>query len=277
MKNWAEIIQQALSNVIESTNKAVPGAKLRSEVAKVATENGVEFPPEGMQRFSSFVESFDKHFIVLRRPGSDVLVAPAERPELLADAGPEVRFGYSRMRQDVFEALTTIPVSEKGVPFYRPEFDSVLWIKGEATAPKDAVEFPATALEEEIALRNEFCNQVDAGGAAKNDIAEALASKTPLRSFTEVVQSYGLNKQWHIFRLRSLATKLRDWSVSMAVQWQPSWVNISEPKAMATNSVVLQTATSRYQFAEMATRLSDEDFSRISVPLDVVLRLLSQR
>jgi hypothetical protein len=276
MTVWVDIIKKALSNIIESTGKAVPGAKLRSEVAKVAADWGVAFPPDEMTRFSSFVESFENDFIVLRRPGSDVLVAPADRAELFAASATAPNINYSRMRQDIFEAITTILPTERGVPYYAPEDDSVSWVKQDEKPSKETIVFPTTTLEEEVALRKEFSDQVDSPGTAKEEIAKALDSSAPLRGFTEVTHAHGLNKQWHFFRLRSLSAKLRDWSVRNAVSWQVGWVNIREPKTVAA-SPQLQTASSRTHLAEILSRVSEEDLSRIVVPLDVVLKIWAHR
>lgn len=81
--DWIPIIQEAVTKGVQVCSGAVPGAKFRHMVAEAAKSRGVEFPPEEMKSFSSFLEQFSSQLIVQRRPGQDMLVAPADEPHLL--------------------------------------------------------------------------------------------------------------------------------------------------------------------------------------------------
>jgi hypothetical protein len=277
MSAWVAIIKKALTDVIESTQRPVTGAKLRQEVARVAADWSVEFPPPEMTKFSSFVESFDKDFIVHRVPGSDVLVAPADRADLFAAAVATSPTNYSRMRQDLFKALTTIRSAEHGRAVYLPADDGVKWLQADdGEAPQDSVFLPSTSLGEEVGLRRDFAESLEDQSAGKIALVEALKKDSPLRSFTLALQEFGLVRQWHLYRLRFLATKLREWSVANAVQWQPSWVTTNEPRNLPRPTLTASMA-SQSDFSGLVGQLSDDELKRIMVPLDIVLRLIAQR
>ena len=83
-------------------NAAFPLQKLRQLVAEAARASGMEYPPpeEPLLKFAQFLERYPQVAVVRRRPGQDVLVAPAEHPDLLIEiANP------GRIRQDLFDAF----------------------------------------------------------------------------------------------------------------------------------------------------------------------------
>lgn len=278
MSHWVEIIRKALSNIIETTQQAVPGAKLRGEIAAVAADWGIAFPPPGITKFSAFIESFDKDFIVVRRPGSDFLVAPADRADLFSATATSSPTGFSRLRQDLFQALTTIQSSDGGTPVYVLDEDAVRWIRSESDMlpPKNGIQLPETTLDDEIQLRRSFIESVDVPTGTRGALEKALESTGPLRSFTTALQEHGLSRQWHSFRLRMLSAKLRDWSVANAVPWRSGWLSTNEPVIQATG-IIPSYRISRTHLAELIGTLSDDDLKRVTIPLDIVLRLTSSR
>lgn len=275
---WLEIVKEALKETIDRSGAAAPGAKLRAAVASIAKARELSFPPPGMGKFSSFVEGFPADFIVLRRPGQDILVVPASRPELLAVENRNATSLSARIREDMFEALTRIPSPSTGKAFYIPETDSVVWVKPSEQVPATAIELPETSLTNEVEIRRRFATDTALPQQAKVALTAQIATEGFLRSFSNAVHSYGLVKQWHQFRLGTLSQRLREWSVNKAIVWQQSWVELSEfkvaPVAVTPQSVGIDN---KKLMRELSTLLIDEDLSRISIPLDVVLRLLSSR
>ena len=114
---------------------------------------------------------------------------------------------------------------------------------------------------------------------AKEALLEVLAKEsTPLRDFSHTMQSFGLVKQWHFFRMSLLATRLRAWSVEKAISWQQSWVNIPEPRAASVTAPATPVSVdNKRHLIELATMLTDDDLSRISIPMDIVLRLIAKK
>jgi hypothetical protein len=266
---WPEIIGDALRLHIDKTHSAAPGAKLRAAVAQLAKSRGLDFPPPGMGKFSEFVESFQTEFIVDRPAGGDILVVPASRPELLAAKNTTSGSNRARVRQDLFEALTRIPLDSYGLPYYDPNTDAVTYIKTNDPVPSSLVKLPATSLDQELELRQQFVA----------DLREVFAKgNTPLRDFSQTVQSFGLGQQWHVFRMGLLATRLRTWSVEKAIQWQQSWVKSLESRTANTPTFAAPVgADDKKYLVELASMLTEEDLSRITIPMDIVIRLISKK
>jgi Uncharacterised protein family (UPF0158) len=273
---WQELINEALTELVERTGAPAPGAKLRSAIAHLARQRGLDFPPAGVRKFTELVEAFPADFILQRRPGSDVLVVPAARAELLAIEQPGAAPAAARIRQDIFDALTKVSVPAYGLPYYEPEKDLVLWIKDGDQPPQTAVAMPATTLEEELALRAAFIEEVEPVETCKNALVTSLATTRPLRDFSNTVQEFGLVRKWHAFRITRLATRLREWSVRTSLAWQPSWVDATELRSTAASAAVPVSLDNKRHLLELSSLLTEEDLARISVPMDIVLRLLAK-
>jgi hypothetical protein len=274
---WLEILQQALASEIEKTGTAVPGAKLRAAVAKIALSRGLEFPPPGAKRFSAFIETFPKQFLLYRQPGSDVLVAPVDRPDLITGSGSHAPPPNSRIREDLFKALTKIATSDAGSPHYLPSTNTVVWVKAGEPFPAEAVALPESSFDHEVHVRKRFAEETDAPQTAKDALFNALSQDTPLQAFSLAIHNFGLIKHWHMFRLGVLSAQLRAWASDNAIPWGPDWVQISEPRVVLSAAPAVPVSVeSRSGLAEIADRLTQDDLARIHVPLDIVLRLLGR-
>ena len=274
---WQELINEALTDLIKRTGAPAPGAKLRGAIAHLARQRGFDFPPAGVRKFTELVEAFPADFILQRRPGSDVLVVPAARAELLAIEQPGAAPAVARIRQDIFDALTKVPVPAYGQPYYVPEKDLVQWIKIGEQPPQTAVVMPVTTLEEELALRKVFIEELEPVDTGKNALDATLATTQPLREFSNAVKEYGLIRKWHAFRVVRLATRLREWSVSKSLPWQSSWVDATEPRSIAASPAAPVSLDNKRHLLEFSSLLTEEDLARISVPMDIVLRLLAKK
>ncbi len=275
---WQELINEALTELVERTGAPAPGAKLRSAIAHLARQRGLDFPPPGVRKFTELVEAFPADFILQRRPGSDVLVVPAARAELLAIEQPGAAPAAARIRQDIFDALTKVPTPAYGLPYYEPEKDLVLWIREGDQPPQTAVAMPATTLEKELLLRNVFIKEAEPVDAGKDALLASLATTRPLGDFGDTVQEFGLVKKWHVFRVARLATRLREWSVRKSLVWQPSWVDATELRSTGAASPAAPVSLdNKRHLLELSSLLTEEDLARISVPMDIVLRLLAKK
>lgn len=274
---WQELINEALTELVERTSAPAPGAKLRGAIAHLARQRGLDFPPAGVRKFTELVEAFPADFILQRRPGSDVLVVPAARAELLVTEQPGAAPIAARIRQDIFDALTKVPVPAHGRPYYEPEKDLVLWIREGDQPPQTAVIMPATTQEEELSLREAFIKEADPDAPGKDALAASLTTPRPLRDFSDAVQKFGLVRKWHAFRVARLATRLREWSVRANLPWQPSWVDATEFRATAPSLAAPVSLDNKRHLLELSSLLTEEDLARISVPMDIVLRLLAKK
>jgi hypothetical protein len=217
---WLDILKEALKTLCSRTDAPVAGAKLQSDCPKLAEDRGAQFPPEGMTKWSAFLASFPNDITVIPNRGSDVLVVPANRPDLQAvaiatAAATATAPAFTRLRSDIFEALTRIPSpGERAV--YLPEADAVLWQGDDEVAPPNAVPFPPATLEAEVDVRRQFAERdASVTDAAKDALRQAFESEGPLRQFTHTIRSYGLLQTWHLFRMSALTKRLREWAEPM--------------------------------------------------------------
>lgn len=273
--NWLEIVKKELLSAVALSGAAVPGAKLRSRIAHAAKAQGLQFPPAEMGKFSAFIESLGSELLVQRRPGSDILISPADRPELLAAEGAKGR--NVRLRQDLFDALTTISPKRQGTAYYIPELDAVKY-DGEGQLPQTAVALPPSSLGHEIKIRERFVQEVVGSADTQSALNSALQSPSALRDFGEAIRAYGLVRDWHQFRMGSLNATLKKWADDNALAWQPAWVETSSPTASSEIQAAPTPVSldSREQLELLANTLTTDDLARISVPLDIVLRLLKK-
>ncbi len=272
---WLDVIQEALNETIESSGSAVAGAKLRNEVARIAKGRGLEFPPPGMGRFSSLIEQYPDDFIVHRLPGQDLLVAPKSRADLLLLSSSRRTGNLADIREDLFAALTLIDSSR--APYFLPNTDSVIWVPRNSPSPEGAFALPATTLDQELALRQMYADTVDDPNV-KDSLTKALKGESPLHHFGATIKYARLSKKWHIFRLQQIAERLRLWAEQVGVHWNPNWVgNVTPHIVPLTVSTAPSTAEDKRQFFDLMNLLTEEDISRISVPLDIVLRLVVRR
>ncbi len=272
--DWRQIITEALQQALDQTEGAVAGAKLRTLVDRGAKERGLEFPPPEMRTFSSFVESFSQDFIVQRRPGQDVLVAPATRPELLAVQNDRAEAPAARLRTDLFEALTRIPHAGRGTAYYEVNEDRVQWFL-ERPADGVYVPLPQTTEDKEIAVRRAFAFGID-DVAAKEQLMASAESEFPLRDFTAALHATGLVMKWHNYRLTDLISRLKSWAAQNGLQWQSGWVEASDTKAVAARAASMTRNVSSSDLLRLVSALSERDIARINIPLDIVLRLVSK-
>lgn len=277
--DWEVILDLALKEVASVERSSVGGSKFRSYVGKIASQHGVVFPPEGMHSFSTFLESFPHKLIVQRTPGRDIQIVPIDRPELLVSASSPN--AGARIREDFFLALTAIPNPTSPFSYYYfPEKDRVHRLEPGAEVVQSAISLPSTSYEQEISIRRDF---VDGGEFSRPEAAalrESLEGTKVLASFTSAIRSHGLAQKWHQYRLQKLAENLKIWADQKAVTWQPSWISGTHERY---NTVALSDGgtESPVQVDELLSffsgKLSPEDISRISVPLDIVLKLLSNK
>ena len=161
-ETWNQIVAEALAAGLKTSSGPVPGAKLRELIVKAAHSRNLQYPPSGHEQesFGDFLKHFDSIVLVRRRKGRDLLTAPADMPQLLAE---EPEGGAARVREDIFEAFTRIP---RGVPPSEPWYvvsdDTVVWLLlTELSGSGELVKIPAATLEQELSERKSFIESAD--------------------------------------------------------------------------------------------------------------------
>lgn len=272
MLNWSEIFDEAFKLAWGDEPRAVPGAKFRQLVARIVQDQGESFPPPNSGKFSKFLAGFPDRLILQSSPGQDILVVPADRPELLSDG----KGLNARIRPDLFSALTKI---QHGFSFYYlAQTDSVTAVEKNDEIPSGAVKLPSASLANEIALRNRFIHDGAHSDDAKTELSASLQEPRPLTSFTERIKAFGLSRDWHRFRAGAVVNVLKNWSVEHAIPWNPAWLTDGESVSLHSPIPAARLEQDLNSLIQaLAGHVSEADLSRISVPLDIVLKLVSQK
>jgi hypothetical protein len=274
---WFEIVTEALQAGLKTSSGPVPGAKLRELVVKGARSRNIQYPPAGHEHesFGDFLRHFDSIVIVRRRKGRDLLAAPAEMPELLAEA---TESGETRLREDIFEAFTRIP---RGVPPAEPWYaiadDKVVWLlPTELSGSGELVKIPAATLEQELSGRKSFIQTADILPEAKTQIAATLDTHAGLGAFSKLIKTHGLAQSWHRHRFQNVVRRIRAWCASTGVPWRESWISSTDVSGTVTQVGVEPNKKQRELFERFMDLLSEEELRRISVPLDIVLKVMKE-
>ena len=274
---WMEIVAEGLGRAVDASGRAVPGAKLRQIIAQEAFRRKLEFPPGGHEneKFGDFLKHFDSILILMRRGGQDVLVAPSGRPELLleSDSGKAIQ-----LREDVFEAFTRVRNDQSSLrTWYSRERDTFSLVA--VTESKDPSKFalvPQTTLEGEVAYRREFVSSQELSHDIRTRLCASLDGSSALGAFSSSVRAYGLARKWHHHRLEGILRRVKSWCSDEGVNWRDEWLQGRQQTASPIDdpAVAEPTEARRELVARLLERLSKDDLQRVSVPLDIVLKLL---
>ncbi|MCX7289568.1 hypothetical protein [Janthinobacterium sp.] len=281
---WPTLVSECLEEIeAVSGPRAIAGAPFSQMLKKKATAKDLQFPPPPYKTFRPFIDSdvFKSIVIVHTRPGRDILIVPADRADLLSS--DQLDSTANRVREDLFTALTRIPKNSNVNPFYLPATDEVVWFKADTAKPAEAVDFPRATFDQEISDRKSFIESADVNliHTSKSALSLALESGSPLGAFSNAIRSLELSVQWHRFRMSAVITRLQRWSSEKGIPWKSAWISESTPKPselpaaeqVATPAVeVLGSSFGRNFLAALADVVTDEDLSRITVPLDLVAK-----
>lgn len=272
---WNEVVAEALKRGLETSDGAVPGAKLRELVARIAPKHGVSYPLPGREdeKFADFLKQFSSSVIVLRREGQDLLVAPSDAPQLL-DRSANV---YAQIRDDIFEAFTRIPKgSSPRQAWYARDTDTIEWLtEDENPDGVRLVRIPAATLDQELSDRRAFSLSPGIEKDVQDKLLGTLTAHSALGSFSAVLRAYGLARKWHLYRFSEVVRRIKKWCESEKVLWRDEWLTPvnQHSKADAVAAPSASTEARRTSFSQLVETLTDEDLRRISVPLDIVLKL----
>jgi hypothetical protein len=278
---WTKIVAEAVERGLRiAKGRPIPGAKLRQLVAQSASQHGLSYPPVGLEgsNFGDFLKSFDSIVIVLRRPAQDLLVAPANQPELLMNFSSEGK--RPELRKDIFDAFTRIPrEGDFKVSRYDPALDRFIWLEGAAAEANSAlVPGPQATREQEVADRRSFAEAVVIAKETRDSLVRTLEEKgsSSLWAFSQVLRTAALSRKWHEYRFQLLTNRIREWSQTHQQPWREEWLvagNDSDNRK-AEIAVAAESATEKATLKELLSGLEEADLHRINVPLDIVLKLL---
>jgi hypothetical protein len=273
---WLKIVTEAVNRGIELSSGGVPGTKLRKLISEVAPKYGKKYPPEEYpnEKFGDFLERFRSAIIILRREGQDFLVAPADKPELLASVHAGKPAG---LRDDIFEAFTRIPREIPPVqPWYSRELDNIQWIsETDSLNSAGLVKIPPQTQQQEIDDRIAFAELAEMQ-AHRSILLSTLGEHTALWAYSKIIKERGLGRNWHLYRFQSIIRRIKAWCGAEGVKWHDDWIRQTAGQPIPARDPYESTAsqTRRQLFIKLTEIISDEDLQRISVPLDIVLKFI---
>jgi len=272
---WRDIVLESLTRGVEQNRGAVAGAKLRQLVEAAAKDRGLLFPPEGseQEKFADFLKRFDADVVVLKRKGRDLLAAPTASASLLLEASTA---DSAELRGDVFKAFTQIPkVNPKELPWYVVATDRFMWVlEGAAIDETQLKAVPPATLEDEIGHRRAFLDSVSLDETSRSAIFQTLTTTSALWAFSQAIRTRGLSKKWHSFRFERIVSRIRAWCKSVDVPWREAWLAEAGSSDWGAAAPMTSEPQQRENLTQILGRLSDADLQRISVPLDLVLKMM---
>ncbi|MBF0310343.1 MAG: hypothetical protein HQL56_12525 [Magnetococcales bacterium] len=277
---WGKMLRRAVDDGVGSTGRAVSGARLRQILVKVASDNQLTYPPErfSTSKFGDFLNYFVERGVVIfkERRGQDLLIAPADRPDLLVEASAASGVHVGGLRRDLFEAFTKVT---NRTAWYHRDRDCVLWEDGPAQEVEVLVRIPPVTIEQALRDRADFAaglGSVDQESELKKSL-DGRDSRV-LVSFSNAIRTLGLQPEWHRYRLKVITDRIAGWAKRENVPWNSSWMtpssdgSMDEPVARGRRDAREWRRSLEY----LIGGLDQADLSRIAVPLDIVVRILQQ-
>jgi len=272
---WREILREAIA----VNPPPLLGTHFRSAVNLAVAKR--EAPPveESGLRFIQLLERYPDVISVLRRPGQDFLVAPAEKKDLLAKRVQDHLFG---IRHDLFQAFTTISENR---PYYDKTADRVVWQEVEEgqTVPDTLVPIEPATSETEAKLRHDFAEKMQE--PLRSQLLKTLEDHWPLQAFGKKVKDLSLQTQWHSFRTELVVQKMQRWASEYKIDWKDAWLTPGRIGGLEKERSYLATRTQSSRLDGSRTEhdalhllfsgLDAADIQRIAIPLDLVLKVLS--
>ncbi len=280
-QQWRDLVIECLQEAMSKhPDRPVAGAPFSQLLKRRANAAQLEFPPPSFKSFLPFIDSFKDIVIVQRRPGKDALIVPAGRADLLSAT---VDSKANRVRDDIFTALTKLTGRSDADPYYLRDSDEITWFAPGQHPPQNAIPFPKSSFEHEVADRAAFIESAEEPlhHEQKAALAAALQSTSPLGAFSRAVKELQLSQAWHRFRMRAILIRLQHWASDNGLEWKSAWISensATSEQVPAAEQIpvpradVLAGAFGREFFTALAEVVSDDDLHRISVPLDLVAK-----
>jgi hypothetical protein len=272
----SETIAACLRELTETSQEPIPGAKFKAFLLR-RFENSDHPVRQALskERFGSLLQSMPDKIALKHEFGSDLLAAPKGKEYLFFKR--KVEKG-SAIRQDLFRAFSQFGSAQQ--PFYDRNTDRVTSLDLRPEDTTRFVEIPPRTVEAEIELRRQFAASLADAVLSAKLFADLNAPQRELANFSGTVRSSGCLRDWLAFKNRNILERMRDWASVNGVQWNESWI---ETPAGAHAQSTVQHGSGDDQssltlgLVNALGQLSDEDLRRISVPLDIVIRLLNEK
>jgi hypothetical protein len=155
--------------------------------------------------------------------------------------------------------------------------DKIVWLLStELSGSGELVKIPAATLEQELSERKSFIQSADIAQETKGQIATSLDAHSGLGSFSKLIKAHGLAQMWHRHRFQTVVRRIRAWCAATGVSWREEWVSSDDASKPLIQAGDEPGKNQRYLFERFIEALTDEELRRISVPLDIVLKVMKE-
>ena len=152
-----------------------------------------------------------------------------------------------------------------------------MWVpEGAAIDGTQLKAVPPATLEDEIGHRQAFLDSISLDETSRNAMLQTLTTTSALWAFSQAVRTRGLSKKWHAFRFERILSRIRSWCKAVGVPWREAWLAESGSTDWAAALPMKSEPQQRENLTQILGRLSDADLQRISVPLDLVLKMMRE-
>lgn len=266
----SETLKQIIIEETQKRNAAISGAAFKQVLQQ---RSDIELP-EG--KFGDFLQQHSDVITIIKRNGSDILLIPKGEVHLLEKSLSNLTYATKKVRKDFYQAFTVIAPDKKC--WYDIKNDSIKWLARDETVPHHFVSIPDRTEEMEISIRRDFVDNLP-DSEAKYDLNKCFTKSWALSIFGQQIRRAGLADKWFDYRINNVVESINTWANNANIPIHESWFSgvligghadsiLAEEKLpeASVNSLVL----------DKLKTLDQADLSRITVPLDIVIKLLSK-
>ena len=135
---------------------------------------------------------------------------------------------------------------------------------------------PVLTIEEAQEARRIFAMQ-QTDPQVRKRLEDAAVDPAGLSRFTEAIRDCGLRGEWHQYRVRALVDRIANWAKNEGIQWRDDWLTTSSRGIPEAYSSSESMEDSRYAINALLELMDQEDMRRVSIPLDIVLKLIQRQ
>jgi len=253
-----------VTSLVESKKSAVKGAYLKQYLMTSRASQELKTAISAT-RFREFIQGFDDYLVATDKSSFDFLIVPKTYSSFLTQSGLNIR-------SDFYKAFTQF--SETNKPYYDKETDSIIWAAS-STAGSPLIPIPNATIDLEIDRRKRFVSDMLSDNTPLSDeLLEKLSNRTTgLTDFSSALSKHLLHNKWMAYKKASVMKSIESWAKANDLPINSSWY-IQSDSQVPSNQLGLQESHRFSRFIEKLSSLSEDDLKRISVPLDIVKKII---
>lgn len=267
-----ELLLRVVNKYYAERHSPLPGAFVKARMLAEAHQEGAVFSERdlGFRKFIEFIRTVPE-VAIQGRSGSDILLAPATAPELLAAyASP-----LPRLRRDFWRAFIEFPV-QNTVRLYDPAEDKIL--HEDVGTQRQGIVIEPVPRETQLQWRRTFSEEQPE--AIRTDLLAALegAGTGVFNEFARRLrQNPSVMRAWNRYLQKQITDHVASWAAAHDVP-EERWLAPSRAiqffrAAGETASPKPQNISQRAELYNFFDQLPIQDLLELRVPLEWVLKV----